>query len=145
MIFRLIKRENTKHTNTQTQHMTKCQKDPTCGICLRFVQGYKKIHIPMCQMHKYKKSKYKIHKYSIYKILLTPQTSQSNRAERFPFWDFFTQKLCIKVKTNIVCAAGVLLRLWIRIKGMVWINLPGLCSSFVLVRIMMRIRIKAML
>ena len=24
-----------KHTNTQIQHMTKCQKNPTCGISLK--------------------------------------------------------------------------------------------------------------
>ena len=38
MIFPVVKRTNTKiqihkYTNTQIQHMAKCQKDPTCGIC----------------------------------------------------------------------------------------------------------------
>ena len=51
-----------KDTNTQIQHMKKCQKDPTCGIFLkrRLFKGIKN-DIPMCQTHKYK---YKIHKYT---------------------------------------------------------------------------------
>ena len=55
------------YTNTQIQHMTKCQKGPTCGIFLK--RGlFKDIRndVPIDQMQKYK------HKYSIYKILLTP-------------------------------------------------------------------------
>ena len=44
-----------KHTNTQMQHMTKCQKNPTCGISLK--RGlFKDIKndISMCQKRKYK-------------------------------------------------------------------------------------------
>merc|ERR1712055_860318 len=51
-----------KYTNTQIQHMTKCQKDPTCGIFLK--RGlFKDIKndIPMCQTCKYK---IHIHKYT---------------------------------------------------------------------------------
>ena len=53
-----------KYTNTQIQHMTKCQKDPTCGIFLK--RGlFKDIknYIPMCQM---RKSKIKCQKDPIY-------------------------------------------------------------------------------
>ena len=60
MIFTCVKRANTKiqihkYTNTQIQHMTKCQKDPTCGIFLKrgLFKGIKN-DIPMCQTHKYK-------------------------------------------------------------------------------------------
>merc|ERR1711974_404616 len=44
-----------KYTNTQIQHMTKCQKDPACAIFLK--RGlFKDIknYIPVCQTHKYK-------------------------------------------------------------------------------------------
>merc|ERR1712212_84890 len=43
-----------KYTNTQIQHMKKCQKDPTCGIFLK--RGlFKDIknNIPMCRTQKY--------------------------------------------------------------------------------------------
>ena len=44
-----------KYTNTQIQHMTKCQKDPTCGIFLKrgLFKDFKN-YIPMCRTHKYK-------------------------------------------------------------------------------------------
>merc|ERR1712110_434354 len=54
-----------KYTNTQVQHMMKCQKDPTCGIFLK--RGlFKDIknHIPMCRTHKYKNPNTQIHKYT---------------------------------------------------------------------------------
>merc|ERR1712212_1354732 len=50
-----------KYTNTQIQHMTKCQKDPTCGIFLK--RGlFKDIKndISMCRIHKYKNTKTQI-------------------------------------------------------------------------------------
>ena len=70
MIFTCVKRANTKiqihkYTNTQIQHMTKCQKDPTCGIFLK--RGlFKDIKndIPMCRTHKYKNTNTQIHKYT---------------------------------------------------------------------------------
>ena len=34
---------NTKYTNTQIQHMTKCQKDPTCGIFLK--RGFSELSV----------------------------------------------------------------------------------------------------
>ena len=55
-----------KYTNTQIQHMTKCQKDPTCAIFLK--RGlFKDIKndISMCQTRKYKNTNTQIHKYSI--------------------------------------------------------------------------------
>ena len=45
------------NTNTQIQHITKCQKDPTCGIFLK--RGmFKDIknHIHMCPINKCKKN-----------------------------------------------------------------------------------------
>ena len=44
-----------KYTNTQIQHMTKCQKDPICGIFLKrgLFKGFKN-YISMCQTRKYK-------------------------------------------------------------------------------------------
>ena len=65
MILSCVKRTNTKntitkYTNTQIQHKTKCQKDPTCGIFLkRGLFKDLKNYIPTCQTHKYK-----IHKYT---------------------------------------------------------------------------------
>ena len=53
MIFPCVKSANTKiqiqkYTNTQIQHKTKCQKDPTCGIFLkRGLFKYIKNDIPM--------------------------------------------------------------------------------------------------
>ena len=45
-----------KHTNTQIQHITKCQKNPPCGIFLkRGLFKDVKNDIPMCQKRKYKK------------------------------------------------------------------------------------------
>ena len=44
-----------KYTNTQIQHITKCQKDPTYSIFLK--RGlFKDIknYIPLCRTHKYK-------------------------------------------------------------------------------------------
>ena len=54
-----------KFTNTQIQHMTKCQKDPTCGIFLKrgLLKDVKK-YIPMCRTHKYKNTNSQIHKYT---------------------------------------------------------------------------------
>ena len=44
-----------KYTITQIQHMTKCQKDPTCDIFLkRGLFEDIKNYIPMCQRGKYK-------------------------------------------------------------------------------------------
>ena len=55
MIFPCVKHANTKYTNTQMQHMTKGQKDPRCGIFLKWGL-FKDIknHIPMSQTRKYK-------------------------------------------------------------------------------------------
>ena len=59
MMFTCLKRANTKiqihkYANTQIQQMTKCHKDPTCGIFLKrgFFRGIK-YNILMCQMNKY--------------------------------------------------------------------------------------------
>ena len=64
-----------KYTNTQIQHMAKCQSDPTCGIFLK--RGlFKDIknHNHMCQTHKYKK----IHKYKNTKIKIHKYTNTAN-------------------------------------------------------------------
>ena len=59
MIFPCVKSANTKiqiqkYTNTQIQHKTKCQKDPTYGIFLkRGLFKYIKNYIPMWQKRKY--------------------------------------------------------------------------------------------
>ena len=52
-----------KYKNTQIQHMTKCQKNPTNDIFLKkgVVQGYDN---PMCQTRKHKNTNTKIHKYT---------------------------------------------------------------------------------
>ena len=57
-----------KYTNTQIQHKTKCQKDPTCGIFLKrgLFRGIKN-DIHMCQTRKYK---IQIHKYTNAQIQL---------------------------------------------------------------------------
>ena len=54
-----------KYTNTQIQHMTKCQIDPTCGIFFnRGLSRGIKNDMQMCQMHKYKNTNTQIHKYT---------------------------------------------------------------------------------
>ena len=68
IIFPCVERTNTKIQiqNTQIQHMTKCQKDSTCGIFLdRGLFKDIKNHIPMCWTHKYKNTNTQLHKYSI--------------------------------------------------------------------------------
>ena len=73
MIFPCVKSANTKiqiqkYTNTQIQHKTKCQKDPTCGIFLK--RGlFKDVNndIPMCQKRKYKYTNTQILKYTFFK------------------------------------------------------------------------------
>ena len=54
-----------KYTNTQIQHITKCQKDPTCGIFMKrgLFRGIKN-DIHMCLTHKYKNTNTHIHKYT---------------------------------------------------------------------------------
>ena len=44
-----------KYTNTQIQSMTKCKRDPTCGIFFLKRRLFKdtKNDIPVCQAHKY--------------------------------------------------------------------------------------------
>ena len=71
MIFTCVKRANTKiqlhkYTNTQIQHMTKCQIDPTCGIFLKrgLFRGIKN-DIHMCQSAN---TKIQLHKYTITQI-----------------------------------------------------------------------------
>ena len=61
-----IQKYKYKYTNTQIQHKTKCQKDPTCGIFLKrgLFKGIKN-DTPMCQMRKYINTNTQIHKYSI--------------------------------------------------------------------------------
>ena len=56
-----------KYTNTQIQHITKCQKDPTCGIFLKrgLFKGIKN-DIPMYQTRKYKNANTQIHKNRAY-------------------------------------------------------------------------------
>ena len=54
-----------KYANTQIQQMTKCLKDPTCGIFLKrgLFKGIKD-DISMCQTPKYKNTNTQIHKYT---------------------------------------------------------------------------------
>ena len=85
MIFPCVKSANTKiqiqkYTNTQIQHKTKCQKDPTCGIFLK--RGlFKDIKndIPMCQTRKYK---IHIHKYTNTQIHKYTNTAYDEVPER---------------------------------------------------------------
>ena len=53
--IQMQKIKNTKYTSTQIHHMTKCQKDPACGIFLKrgLFRDFKN-YIPMCRTHKYK-------------------------------------------------------------------------------------------
>ena len=63
--------------------MTRCQKDPTCGIFLK--RGlFKDIknYIPVCQTHKYK---YKIHKYT--------NTAYDEVPERPNMWYIFERRI----------------------------------------------------
>ena len=75
-----------KYTNTQIQHMTKCQKDPTCGI---FLKGglFKDIknYIPTCRTHKYKNTNSQIHKYT--------NTAYEEVPERPSMWYIFEKRI----------------------------------------------------
>ena len=67
IMFPDAERTNIKIQNTQIQHMTKCQIDPTCGIFLkRGLLKDMKNYIPMCQTRKYRNTNTQIHKYSIW-------------------------------------------------------------------------------
>ena len=91
MIFTCVKRANTKiqihkYTNTQIQHMTKCQIDPTCGIFLKrgLFRGIKN-DIHMCQTRKYKNTNTQIHKYT--------NTAYDKVPERPNMWYIFEKRI----------------------------------------------------
>ena len=91
MIFPCVKSANTKiqiqkYTNTQIQHKTKCQKDPTCGIFLkRGLFKYIKNDIPMCQRRKYKNTNAQIHKYT--------NTAYDKVPEKPNMWYIFEKRI----------------------------------------------------
>merc|ERR1712212_559787 len=60
------KNTNTNYTNTQIQYMTKCRRDPTCGIFMKrgLIKDIKN-YIPMCRTHKYKNTNKKYTKTQI--------------------------------------------------------------------------------
>ena len=91
MIFACVKcastkDTNTKYTNTQIQHTTKCQKDPTCGIFLKrgLFKGIKD-DIPMCQTRKYKNTNTQIYKYT--------NTAYGKVPERPNMWHIFEKRI----------------------------------------------------
>ena len=99
MIFPGVKRSNTKntntkYTNTQIQHMTKCQKDPTCGIFLKrgLFKGIKN-YIPICQMQKYKNTNIQIHKYKNTQIHKYTNTAHYQVPERPNKWHIFEKRI----------------------------------------------------
>merc|ERR1712020_588707 len=75
-----------KYTNTQIQHMKKCQKDPTCGIFLKrgLFKGIKN-DIPMCQTQKYTNTQIQIHKYT--------NTAYDEVPERPYMWYIFEKRI----------------------------------------------------
>ena len=91
IIFPRAERTNTKiqihkYTNTQIQHMRKCQKDPMCGIFLK--RGlFKDIknYIPTCRTHKYKNTNTQIHKYT--------NTAYEEVPERPNMWYIFEKMI----------------------------------------------------
>ena len=75
-----------KYTNTQIQHMTKSQKDPTCGIFLkRALFKDIKNDIPMCQTCKYKNTNTQIQKYT--------NTVYDKVPERPNMWYIFEKRI----------------------------------------------------
>ena len=84
MIFPCV---NAQNTNTQIQHITKCQNDPICGIFLKrgLFKGVKN-DIPMCQTQKYKNTK-KIHNYT--------NTAYNEVPETHNLWHIF-EKMTIQ-------------------------------------------------
>ena len=91
MIFWTIRYTNTqihihKYTNTQIQHIMKCQKDPTCGIFMKrgLFRGIKN-DIHMCLTHKYKNTNTHIHKYT--------NTEYDKVPERPNMWYIFEKKI----------------------------------------------------
>merc|ERR1711989_23259 len=75
-----------KYTNTQIQHITKCQKDPTRGIFLKrgLFRGIKN-DIHMCQTRKYKNTNTQIHKYT--------NTTYGTLSERPNMWYIFEKRI----------------------------------------------------
>ena len=91
-----------KYTNTQIQHMTKCQKDPTCGIFLK--RGlFKDIknYIPTCRTHKYKNTNSQIHKYSIW-----------GSARKTQHVAYFWKEDCSRV-SKIIFTYNTNLKIWV--------------------------------
>ena len=94
MIFPCVKHANTKYTytNTQIQHITKSQKDPTCGIFLKrgFFKDIKN-DIPMCQTRKYKNT--------------NTQIQQMTNCQKDPAFGIFLKRRLFKdIKNDIpVC------------------------------------------
>ena len=99
MIFPRAERTNTKiqiqkYTNTQIQHMTKCQKDPTCGIFLK--RGlFKDIknYIPMYQMHKYKNTTTKY---------TNTQVQHTKKCQKDPTYGIFLKRKLFKDIKNYI-------------------------------------------
>ena len=78
-----------KHTNTQIQHITKCQKDPPCGIFLkRGLFKDVKNDIPMCQKRKYKNTNTQILKYT------NTQIQHMTKCQKKPtMWYIFEKRI----------------------------------------------------
>ena len=80
------KNTNTKYTNTQIQHMMKCQKKPTCGIfSKRGLFKNIKNYIPMCRTHKYNNTNAQIHRYT--------NTAYDKGPERRNMWHIFEKRI----------------------------------------------------
>merc|ERR1711989_79675 len=78
-----IQKYKYKIHNTQIQHMTKCQEDPTCGIFLkRGLFNDNKNHIPICQTCKYKNT------YTKY-----TNTAYDEVSERPNMWHIFEKRI----------------------------------------------------
>ena len=80
------KNTNTQIQNTQVQHMTKCQKDPACGIFFKrgLLKGIKN-YIPICRTRKYTNTNTEIHKYT--------NTAYDEVPERPNMWYIFEKRI----------------------------------------------------
>ena len=80
----MTKIQNTKYTNTQIQHMTKCQRDPTSGIFLkrRLFKDIKN-YIAICQTPKFKNMILDYTKYTNTQIQHMPKCQKDPTCGRF--------------------------------------------------------------
>ena len=102
------KNTNTEYTNTQIQHMTKCQKDPTCGIFLnRGLFKDIKNYIPMCRTQKYQNTKIQCAERTNTKIQIqNTQIQHMTKCQKDPTCIIFLKRGFSELSMYHLCIVG---------------------------------------